>query len=69
MREDTVDVAALAELLHETGVRHHSYEQSAPAHDWWNWYAAYLDARLRGRTPDDASDDAAAYMAQRPPAP
>ena len=66
--DDTVDVAGLAELLHETGERHHPYEQSAPPHDWWNWYAAYLDARLRGRTPDQASDDAAAYMAQRPPA-
>ena len=62
-----MDVAHLAELLHETAERHHPYEQSAPPHDWWNWYAAYLDARLRERTPDEASDDAAAYMAQLPP--
>ena len=59
-----MDVAQLAELLHETAERHHPYEQSAPPHDWWNWYAAYLDARLRERAPDEASDDAAAYMAQ-----
>ena len=65
--EDTVDVAQLAELLHETEEHHGPYEQSAPPHEWWNWYAAYLDARLRGRTPEEASDDAAAYMAQLPP--
>jgi len=62
-----MDVAELAELLHETAEHHDPYEQSAPPHDWWNWYAPYLDARLRGRTPDEASDEAAAYMAQLPP--
>ena len=34
-----MDVAHLAELLHETADRHHPDEQSAPPHDRWNWYA------------------------------
>ena len=34
-----MDVAALAELLHETSVRHGSFEAVAPPHDWWDWYA------------------------------
>jgi hypothetical protein len=45
-----MDVGSLAELLHETSVRHGSFEAVAPPHDWWDWYAAYIDARDRGRT-------------------
>src|SRR5881398_2054607 len=41
------DVSALAQLLHETSERHGVFEAAAPAHDWWDWYAAYLDARER----------------------
>ena len=44
----TMDVAALAELLHETAEHHGSFEAVAPTHDWWDWYAAYMDARRRG---------------------
>jgi len=57
-----VDVAALTELLHETEERHGPYEASAPEHHWWDWYAAYMVARENGRTPDEASDDAARHM-------
>ncbi|MER5931875.1 bleomycin resistance protein [Streptomyces sp. NPDC002054] len=57
-----VDVAALAELLHETAEHHGPFEASAPAHDWWDWYAAYMVAREKGRTPAEASDDAAHHM-------
>jgi hypothetical protein len=57
-----MDISALAELLHETAERHHPYEQSAPAHTWWDWYAAYLDARQRGSTPDEASEAARRHM-------
>jgi hypothetical protein len=32
-------------------------------HDWWDWYAAYIDARERGGTPEDASAAAGRYMA------
>jgi hypothetical protein len=59
-----VDVASLAELLHETSIRHGSFEAVAPAHDWWDWYAAYMDARQNGSSPDDASAAADRYMAE-----
>ena len=59
----TMDVAALAELLHETAEHHGSFEAVAPPHDWWDWYAAYMDARERGSTPDEASAAAGRYMA------
>ena len=47
-----MDVASLADLLHETSERHGSFEAVAPPHDWWDWYAAYMDARQSGSTPD-----------------
>ena len=60
----TMDVAALAQLLHETAEHHGSFEAVAPPHDWWDWYAAYMDARERGSTPEEASAAAARYMAE-----
>jgi hypothetical protein len=59
-----MDVASLADLLHETAERHGAFEASAPPHDWWDWYAAYMDARQRGSAPDEASDAAGRYMAE-----
>jgi hypothetical protein len=59
-----MDVASLADLLHETAERHGSFEAVAPAHDWWDWYAAYMDARQAGSTPDEASAAAGRYMAE-----
>jgi hypothetical protein len=58
------NVAELAELLHETSERHGAFEAVAPAHDWWDWYAAYMDARSGGGTPDEASEAANRYMAE-----
>jgi hypothetical protein len=58
-----VEVAVLADLLHETSERHGSFEAVAPAHDWWDWYAAYMDARQSGRSPEEASSAAGRYMA------
>ena len=58
-----MDVAALAELLHETAGRHDAFEKAAPPHDWWDWYAAYMNARQSGNTPDEASAAAGRYMA------
>ena len=58
------DVAALAGLLQETAERHGSFEAAAPPHDWWDWYAAYLDARQRGSAPDAAAAAAGRYMAE-----
>jgi hypothetical protein len=57
-----VDVATLAELLHETAEHHDAFEKVAPKHDWWDWYAAYIDARQQGSTPDEASSAARRYM-------
>ena len=59
-----MDVADLAQLLHETSLRHGTFEAIASPHDWWDWYAAYMDARQQGSTPDDASAAAGRYMAE-----
>ena len=59
-----MEVADLAELLHETAERHGSFEAVAPPHDWWDWYAAYLNARQSGSAPDDAAAIAGRYMAE-----
>lgn len=59
-----MDVAALAQLLHETAEHHDPYEKVAPPHDWWDWYAAYLTARQDGSTPDQAVAIAGRYMAE-----
>jgi catechol 2,3-dioxygenase-like lactoylglutathione lyase family enzyme len=59
----TLNVAALAQLLHEAADHHGSFEAVAPKHDWWDWYATYMDARERGSTPEEASAAAARYMA------
>ncbi len=58
----TADVATLAELLHETSEHHGDYEAVAPPHDWWDWYAAYLDARQRGSSSDAAVAIAGRHM-------
>jgi catechol 2,3-dioxygenase-like lactoylglutathione lyase family enzyme len=58
------DVGSLAALLHETADHHGSFEAVAPPHDWWDWYAAYMDARQRGSTPEEAAAAAGRYMAE-----
>jgi hypothetical protein len=58
------EVAALADLLHETSGRHGVFEAAAPPHDWWDWYAAYMNARQAGNSPDEASAAADRYMAE-----
>jgi hypothetical protein len=59
-----MDVAALADLLHETAEHHDRFEKAAPPHDWWDWYAAYMDARQGGSSSDEASAAADRYMAE-----
>jgi catechol 2,3-dioxygenase-like lactoylglutathione lyase family enzyme len=56
-------IAALAELLHETSEHHGAFEAVAPPHDWWDWYAAYMDARQGGSSSEEASATAGRYMA------
>lgn len=58
-----MDVPSLADLLHETAQQHDAYEQVAPPHDWWDWYAAYLSARQQGSPRQSAAASADAYMA------
>ena len=58
-----MDVEELAQLLLETSLRHGAFEAVAPKHDWWDWYAAYMNARMHGAAPDDASKAANEYMA------
>jgi hypothetical protein len=57
-------IAALAGLLHETAEHHGAFEAVAPPHDWWDWYAAYMDARQRGNSQEEASAAAGRYMAE-----
>jgi hypothetical protein len=57
-----VDVATLAELLHETAEHHGRFEAIAPPHDWWDWYAPYLSAREHGSTTEEAAQAADRYM-------
>jgi catechol 2,3-dioxygenase-like lactoylglutathione lyase family enzyme len=58
-------VATLAELLHETAQAHDGFEKAAPAHDWWDWYAPYLDARQQGGSSEQATAAADRYMLER----
>jgi catechol 2,3-dioxygenase-like lactoylglutathione lyase family enzyme len=58
----SLDVATFTELLRETEERHGEYEATAAKHHWSGWYAAYIVARERGRSPDEAAKDAALHM-------
>ena len=58
-----MDVTALRQLLHETAIHHGEFETVAPPHDWWDWYAAYMDAREGGCSSEEASAAAGRYMA------
>ena len=58
----SLDVATLTELLQETETRHGAYEPTAPKHHWSGWYAAYVIARERGRTSDEAAKDATRHI-------
>ena len=57
-----MDISDLAELLHETAEHHDPYEKSHQPHNWWDWYAAYMNAREQGNDPDAASAAAGRYM-------
>jgi catechol 2,3-dioxygenase-like lactoylglutathione lyase family enzyme len=61
-RAETMDVAALAELLRETSEHHDAYEKTHAKHNWWDWYAPYLSARQSGRNPEEASAVADRHM-------
>jgi catechol 2,3-dioxygenase-like lactoylglutathione lyase family enzyme len=61
-RAPDMDVATLAELLHETEEHHGQYERTHTAHHWWDWYASYLKARQNGRSLEEAAAAADRYM-------
>ena len=58
----SLDVSTLTGLLQEAEDRHGRYEANAPAHHWSDWYAAYVAARQRGETPDEAASAAASHV-------
>ena len=60
--ESSADVATLTGLLREAEEHHGKYEPTAPKHHWSGWYAAYIVARQRGRTPEEAAKDAGLHM-------
>ena len=57
-----IDIATLAELLHETEQHHGSYEKTHGQHNWWDWYAPYFSARQNGSSPTEATAAADRYM-------
>ncbi len=62
-REWPADVGALAGLLYETSEHHGAFEKVAPPHNWWDWYAAYMDARQHGKSEEESAAAANQYMA------
>jgi catechol 2,3-dioxygenase-like lactoylglutathione lyase family enzyme len=61
-RARAIDVATLAELLHETAKHHDHYEKTHAEHHWWDWYAPYLSARQNGGSTEQAAAAADRYM-------
>ena len=60
----SLDVTTLTELLQEAEKRHGEYEPTAPKHHWSAWYAAFIVARERGRTAEDAVREATQAVRQ-----
>jgi catechol 2,3-dioxygenase-like lactoylglutathione lyase family enzyme len=58
----SADVGTLTGLLREAEEHHGEYERVAPAHHWSDWYGAYIVARQRGKTPEQAAMDAAGQV-------
>ena len=63
-RAPAMDLATMADLLHETEEHHGQYEKTHAEHRWWDWYAAYMNACESGSTPEQASAAAERYMAE-----
>jgi hypothetical protein len=62
-RAEMMHSGALAQLLFETARRHGAFEGVDTAHDWWEWYVAYMDARRQGSIQEEAATAAARHMA------
>ena len=59
------DVDSITEVLREAEERHGEYERAAPKHHWSEWYAGYIVARQRGKTPEQAATDAARRLERK----
>jgi len=57
-----MDVPTLTELFKEAEAAHGKYEPTAPKHHWSDWYGAYIVARERGKTSDEAFKEASLHM-------
>jgi len=60
--QSSADVASMTELLREAETQHGQYEAIAAKHHWSDWYAPYMVARERGRTPDEAVKEATSHV-------
>jgi catechol 2,3-dioxygenase-like lactoylglutathione lyase family enzyme len=63
----SVDVPSMTALLREAEANHGNYEKVAPKHHWSDWYAAFMVARVRGRSVGEAANDAGVHMKALPP--
>ncbi len=57
-----METSKLAELLKETADHHDPYEKSHAKHNWWDWYAPYMQARQQGKSTEEAEAEAGAYV-------
>lgn len=51
-----------AEFLREAAEKHHAFEATRPRHDWEDWYAAYVESRQRGLSPEEAEGIAGQFI-------
>lgn len=49
-----MDNVSLAGLLRETAEHHDNFEKTHGEHQWWDWYASYLNSRQSGTNPEEA---------------
>ena len=54
-RMEMLQSGALAHLLFETAKRRGAFPGVDTPHDWWDWYAAYMDAREQGSIQEEAA--------------
>jgi len=62
----TMGIPSLTELLREAEEHHGHYEANAPKHHWSDWYAAYMIARKRGMSIEEAEHAAGLHMRELP---
>ena len=62
-RMEMLHSGPLAQLLFKTAERHGAFAGVDTPHDWWDWYAAYMDAREQGSIQEEAATAAGRYLA------